>query len=426
MPDPFDALHASIAPVEPDPAFAARLRARLQRALALPEGVDMPRSVPAPHESTAAVPGGGTAGSGGVIPYLAVADARRALAWYADALGARPGGDPIVMPDGRIGHAELELAGGRVMLSDEHPEIGVVAPMGEGATVTLHLQVGDVDTTVERAVAAGARLDRPPADHPYGRNAVVLDPFGHRWLIAGPVPVEAAGTGAGHGDVSYASVWVPDVERAATFYAAVLGWRYAPGSAPQGRQVQGVEPPLGLWGGQDHATTFLCFAVDDVAAAVERVREAGGRAEEPRLEPHGRVADCEDDQGMPFALSETAGSPRTGSDGPRHGSLAYFVVGVADVARARRFFSTVLGWRFTPGRSEGGWDIEGVSPMGGMHGGNDLPVVVPMYAVDDVHAAVARVRAAGGTSTEPERMPYGVTAECTDDQGTAFYLGQLG
>jgi predicted enzyme related to lactoylglutathione lyase len=38
---------------------------------------------------------------------------------------------------------------------------------------------------------------------------------------------------------------------------------------------------------------------------------------------------------------------------------------------------------------------------------------------------VAQVRAAGGTSTEPHREPYGLMAECTDDQGTRFSLGQF-
>ena len=61
--------------------------------------------------------------------------------------------------------------------------------------------------------------------------------------------------------------------------------------------------------------------------------------------------------------------------------------------------------------------------MTGMHGGNAANVVVPMWKVDDVAAAVERVRAAGGTATEPERMPYGITAECADDQGVRFYLG---
>lgn len=49
-----------------------------------------------------------------------------------------------------------------------------------------------------------------------------------------------------------------------------------------------------------------------------------------------------------------------------------------------------------------------------------------MWTVDDIDAAVARVREAGGTVLdEPSRQPYGLSAECTDDQGSRFYLGQF-
>jgi predicted enzyme related to lactoylglutathione lyase len=61
--------------------------------------------------------------------------------------------------------------------------------------------------------------------------------------------------------------------------------------------------------------------------------------------------------------------------------------------------------------------------MTGMHGGNAADTAVPMWKVDDVAAAVERVRAAGGTATDPERQPYGTTSEATDDQGVRFYLG---
>jgi predicted enzyme related to lactoylglutathione lyase len=47
-----------------------------------------------------------------------------------------------------------------------------------------------------------------------------------------------------------------------------------------------------------------------------------------------------------------------------------------------------------------------------------------MYRVDDIHAAVERVRAEGGSATDPERQPYGLSSTCVDDQGTRFYLGQ--
>ena len=121
-----------------------------------------------------------------LTPYLAVTDAREAILWYVERLGAQVTYEPIVMPDGRIGHTELAVDGARWMMADEHPEIQVEAPVeGRGAAVTLHLTVRDVDAVVERVLAGGALLDRGPEDSSVGRVAVFRDPFGHRWFLGG-------------------------------------------------------------------------------------------------------------------------------------------------------------------------------------------------------------------------------------------------
>ncbi len=426
MADPFKALHTPIVPTDPDPAFAGRLRDRIELAFKA-RGENLPTRRGPSKSATAPTP------VTGVVPYLAVADAPRALAWYVEALGARPRGEPIVMPDGRVGHAELEVAGQVLMLADEHPEIGVVAPApGRGATVTLHLTVDDIDAVTTRAVDAGAALERPAADHPYGRNAVIRDPFGHRWLVASAAaPAPPPGGRRAElrpGDLAYVSLWVPDVERAAAFFGAVLGWTYVPGSGPQGRLVEGLTPRHALWGGQQRNTLFMCFAVDDIDAAVARVRAAGGRGEAPREEPYGLVADCIDDQGLPFAILQSPAGPDAESElqaADRPGDLAYVVMEVVDSARSRAFYGSVLGWRFSPGRTSGGWNVEDVVPMVGIAGGQDRATIVPMYRVGDIALAVERVRAAGGTATDPERHPYGMSSLCADDQATRFYLGEL-
>lgn len=419
MADPLDVLFAPSSPVAPDPAFAARLRARVVRALQ-PE----PEPEGEPMSTLTAEPV--------IVPYLAVADARAALDWYVDALGLTRRGEPIVMDDGRIGHAELALAGGGViMLSDEYPDIGVVAPPSDpasGVTFSIHATVADVDALTRRAVDAGAVLEREPADYPYGRNAVIRDPFGHRWMLASPAPAAVHapmhGYTARHGDLAYVSLWVHDVERASSFFGSVLGWRYA----ANGRQVEGQSLAHGLWAGEPEAPTlFLCIAVDDLDAAVGRVRAAGGTAEAPSEEPYGWVADCTDDQGMRFALYGASTDP-AGTRGPvngeRNGDVSYVTVEVVDSQRFRDFFGAVVGWRFSPGRVDDGWGAEDTVPMIGIHGGHERTTGVPMYRVDDIHAAVAAVRANGGTSTDVEEQPYGLSATCTDDQGTRFYLGQ--
>ena len=174
---------------------------------------------------------------------------------------------------------------------------------------------------------------------------------------------------------------------------------------------------------------FACYAVDDLDAARARIEAAGGIAGAPSVEPHGRVADCVDDQGTPFAMVEidsVVAAPRARPvNGLREGDLSYATFEVRDTALARAFYGAVLGWRFTPGRVGDGWQIPDVAPMAGLHGGHDVATGVPMFRVDDIAAAVDRVRAAGGTATEPERQPYGVTSDCVDDQGTRFHLGQL-
>lgn len=116
--------------------------------------------------------------------YLCVRDAAAAIDFYARAFGAREL-FRLTEPSGRVGHAEIDLDGHVLMLSEEYPEMGVRSPDGLDATpVTLHLHVEDADATVARAVAAGGTLERDLQDHFYGeRSGTVRDPFGHRWLI---------------------------------------------------------------------------------------------------------------------------------------------------------------------------------------------------------------------------------------------------
>jgi PhnB protein len=126
---------------------------------------------------------------GELTPYLCVADARAAIEWYVDVLGAEVTFEPIVMDEGRIGHVELAVGEGRWMMSDEFDSAGVAAPdTSRGASVSLHLVVDDVDAACARVVASGVMLDRGPEDsEPAGRVAVFRDPFGHRWFLNQPL-----------------------------------------------------------------------------------------------------------------------------------------------------------------------------------------------------------------------------------------------
>jgi len=120
-----------------------------------------------------------------VTAYLAVNGAAQALEFYKKAFGAAEL-MRFPQPDGKIGHAEIQIGDSRIMLSDEYAEMNFRGPKSLGGTpVSIMLYVENVDAFVERAVAAGAKLVRPVKDQFYGdRSGSIEDPFGHSWHIA--------------------------------------------------------------------------------------------------------------------------------------------------------------------------------------------------------------------------------------------------
>ena len=120
-----------------------------------------------------------------VTPYLAIQGASEAITFYKNAFGAEEI-YRIEDEDGRIGHAEIHIDGAAIFISDEYPEIYVHSAQRLGdSPVMIVLEVPDVDAFFERAVAAGATVDRPLQDGFDGtlRTAKLVDPFKHRWMI---------------------------------------------------------------------------------------------------------------------------------------------------------------------------------------------------------------------------------------------------
>ena len=120
-----------------------------------------------------------------VTPYLIVDGGAKALDFYKKVFGAKekmrmPG------PGGKVMHAEITIDGSMIMLADEHPDMGARAPHAYGgAAVSLMLYVEDVDATVKRALADGAKVLRPVDNQFYGdRMGTIQDPFGHHWHVA--------------------------------------------------------------------------------------------------------------------------------------------------------------------------------------------------------------------------------------------------
>jgi uncharacterized glyoxalase superfamily protein PhnB len=425
--DPLNVLHGDELPVQPDPEFAARLRARLESAVSLPnrtQGVVMTGTdtaiaelnEPAAEPAVAAAPPRPAA-----LPYLTVANARDAIAWYVDAFGASVVGDPFEMDDGRIGHAELAIAGGVLYLADEYPEIGLKAPVPQATSVSLMLHVRDTDAALERARERGAQVQSEPYENYGSRNATIVDPFGHRWMLSGPVT--GAAVPIQHGDVGYISVWTPDADRAAAFYGHVLGWTYDPAT----HQVTNARQHIGIFSVASPQGMLCCYAVADLAGARQSILDGGGSVGELQEFDFGTVLDATDSQGTAFAVFRPSpGTPRPQLNGTGPGEVSYITYEVTDSSAFRAFYSRVLFWTFEPGRINDGWGVQQTHPMAGVAGGSTQQVTVPMWTVEDVDAAVARVREAGGTVIEePSQQAYGKSAQCTDDQGTRFYLGEF-
>jgi PhnB protein len=120
-----------------------------------------------------------------VTPYLIVDDGAAAIDFYKSVLGA---GERMRMagPDGKVGHAELNIGDSVIMLADEHPEMNAVGPKTVGGTpVSIHVYVEDSDSVFERAIEAGAKSLAPMEDKFYGdRSGSFEDPFGHHWNVA--------------------------------------------------------------------------------------------------------------------------------------------------------------------------------------------------------------------------------------------------
>ena len=285
------------------------------------------------------------------LPYLSVANAREAIDWYVDALGAVVIGEPIVMDDGRIGHAELALGGGMFYLADEYPEIGMKAPAPQAVSVMLVVAVADTDSAVERARDRGATVRQETREAHGSRNAAIIDPFGHCWSLNGPTT--GAAVAIQHGDVGYVSVWTPDAEQAAAFYGHVLGWEFDPDT----HQVTNTKQRIGIYSVPGQSTLFCSYAVVDLAAARQAIVAAGGTVDQLEQFDFGVLCGATDPAGTSFAVFEAApGTARPELNGSGPGELSYITYEVAGLERLPDVLqrTAVLVVRAGPGRTTAG------------------------------------------------------------------------
>jgi PhnB protein len=121
-----------------------------------------------------------------ITPYLVCKGASKAIEFYTRAFGAK---ETVRMPgpEGRVMHAEVKIGNSILMLADENPERGAVAPqtgtLARSASIMFYTE--DVDATFKRALDLGASSIQTPTDMFWGdRMGNLMDPFGHQWAIA--------------------------------------------------------------------------------------------------------------------------------------------------------------------------------------------------------------------------------------------------
>lgn len=111
------------------------------------------------------------------------------------------------------------------------------------------------------------------------------------------------------------------------------------------------------------------------------------------------------------------------------GEVAFFEIGVKDAERGRAFYEVLFDWKFEPGPSESGYLITASNVPGGMHEGDPGAAPIVFFKVDDMDAALGRVRELGGAVDEMDVeggeesvAKYGRFKICRDDQGSSFGL----
>ena len=186
-----------------------------------------------------------SAPSGTVVPSLIYDDVAEAIDWLCGVFGfterLRAGG-----PDGKVGHAQLAIGQGGIMLGESRVGQGFASPdtaefrppRSNEVSQVLLVHVDDVDRHYEHAKQHGARILQPPATHPFGeRQYTAEDLAGYRWTFSQSVAdVKPEEWGATVSDIRSGHALLPrprfcyieipavDVRQSVAFYEGVFGW----------------------------------------------------------------------------------------------------------------------------------------------------------------------------------------------------------
>ncbi len=284
MTDPFAVLHGGDVPVTPRPEFARNLKQQLeQRLLEETTMTSMDQ-----NETIQAV-------SNLFYFTLPAPDLERSKQFYSRIFGWNVGGGSL---------------GGHI------PNVTPSGGLSPGAGTndrTVYLTVDDIEQAASRVRQLGGVIEGDLTSYETGKMIQCRDDQGTTFCLQEPAPGEYAdyannpAKAADHGDLYYFSLPVADGARGRSFYSALLGWEFGEQGNEGGMHAENMITDGGIGAGREGDRVEFWFRVDDMAAAIEEIRAAGGSADEPMDTPQGPVSGCTDDQGVPFGIIQPVG-----------------------------------------------------------------------------------------------------------------------
>jgi len=237
---------------------------------------------------------------------LLTTNAAAARAFYASVVGwEAKDASTAALPYGVFSAGKTEVGG----LMELPPD---ALRMGAEPRWVGYVAVDDIDGTVENLKRLGGSVYVPPTDSNIGRVAIVADPQTATFGIVGALKRgEPAVEPPPPGRVGWHELLAADGQKAFAFYCELFGWQSAPrendrlesyqlvaagGLTTVGMFTKLPRAPVPFW--------LYYFEVADIALAVARVREGGGRVVQGPMELLGGswIARCIDPQGAMFSL----------------------------------------------------------------------------------------------------------------------------
>lgn len=247
-----------------------------------------------------------------------------------------------------------------------------------------------------------------------------------------------------HGRFAWYELMTTDMAAAKAFYAAVVGWGTQDASTPELAYTlftTGTASVSGLMDLPEEARKMGAtprwmgyVGVDDVDATAERIKRLGGAVYVPPTDSNiGRISVVADPQTATLALVTGL---KTGQRQPpgklgKAGRVGWHELHAADWRKAFTFYGELFGWQRADAEIDPTDAYQLFSAGGQTIGGmftkrptDPVPYWLFYIEVDDIDAAMERVKTAGGQIFEgPLEMPGGSwIARCRDPQGAAFAL----